>query len=1509
MFELLDGMPYEAPSLMNPKYWSFLNHPDAPSSSLFAAGSHNSTVSPTLPQKCLGNLNCVAPNGKLAFLDSDTKFFSRCFLSSTAVIWALMFLFPLAMRIHELRSLHGEGKRTARGQIATLAAIWAPVLAFLQTVVHENSIIVPVELVVWGVSIVAACLHHVQDSRVAVCSQELLLFWLVESFCYFGWALDAYLRTGFLQAWLQVLAGISAILAFTLELWNPERSPKYRYDDFSVFSKCVLGFALPVLAKSYREDIDQKDFPAFPADMESSYSGKIFEEALDKRMGHLDKNPEDITESEGRFKVMFALNSLAGKNVFFSVVFSLLKMACDLYSPFMLMKFLHALTQFAAGEEPLYPAYYTAVLFAVVPFASLSLETLATIQTCFISAKVRAALLIVIYRKALNLCPQARENFDTAKIMNLMNIDSQQVLSLTNDFAQMLVEPIVLIVTTYQLWQLLGYSFLGALAVYALFAPAQSVMTSRFGALLPALMKTLDNRTKITSNLFRSIKSLKLYAWEAPFLDRLADSRKDQLKALRTLREIIIVLSVIYNSISEFVAVTIFTLFLYFRQGVLSAEVAFPALLLLQLLSGSMLMVPLVIVSWSQGLVSCGRLYQFLAQKDHLREGYEHIKEGAVGFNETAVAVDNATISWNGVVSEEKIALENISFEAKRGDFVCVVGRVGSGKSALLRSLCGELSLTAGSITLKGSVSYSAQESWLQNMTLRENILFGQVLDQDWYDRVIDACELRRDIADIPDGDNTNVGERGITLSGGQKARVTLARAVYSRSDVILLDDVLSAVDEHVSKALIEKLFSVNGLLANRTVILATNNIKVLSQSSKIIALTNKKIAEIASFSEVIEKGSASEIHELVKEFGSVDDLENQKGADRLAAIKERGPTDLEPTAADKPIEYQKFDIYAQNSEEEEEKTVSSMKPFIRYYSEFSSKWIAYLGFAFMFTTVLFRNGVFAYLGVVASHNFTDLFSARWYFAGYFAITLGVALSLFWNMYYIDLRLSLENSQIIHDRMVWATMRAPMRFFDRTPLGRLINRFTQDLNSIDNGFAMVGESVVRASLNVLISLIPVLLGSPQVLFVVIPLGWWANYSRKLYVPAQRKITRIYAAANSPLLSHIEESMKGQSIVRAFGQTQRFEDIFVDYTNYWVSASFFRLTLSRWIQVRIQLVSLIMSFFSALGVTQLIGWNVVGVSYAGVVLNFCERIGLMVGQSINAIASAEVSGVALERVLEYVDLEPEAPYHIEATEPAPSWPSKGEITFDNLTARYTPEGPDVLKNLSLKVNSGEKIGVVGRTGSGKSTLTLAIFRLLEAHAGAIEMDKVNTSILGLKDLRSKLSIVPQDAQIFDSTVRDNLDPFGKADDARLWEVLELCHLKEHFEKLGGLDTELNDSGGQLSRGQAQLLCLGRALLHETRVLVLDEATASVDHKTDQIIQETIRKNMSERTVITIAHRLNTIMDSDRILVLDKGEIKEFDTPERLLEAKGLFYGLYTAEAKEEKEEKEEDDETN
>ncbi|KAI6954188.1 Metal resistance protein YCF1, partial [Hortaea werneckii] len=475
----------------------------------------------------------------------------------------------------------------------------------------------------------------------------------------------------------------------------------------------------------------------------------------------------------------------------------------------------------------------------------------------------------------------------------------------------------------------------------------------------------------------------------------------------------------------------------------------------------------------------------------------------------------------------------------------------------------------------------------------------------------------------------------------------------------------------------------------------------------------------------------------------------------------------------------------------------------------------------------------------------------------------------------------------------YAIFRSPMSFFETTPSGRILNRFSSDIYRIDEVLARTFNMLFANAARAIFTLVVISTSTPVFIALILPLGALYMWIQKYYLRTSRELKRLDSVTRSPIYAHFQESLAGVSTIRAYRQTKRFA-----MENEWkvdanLRAYFPSISANRWLAVRLEFLgSVIILAAAGFAIVSVTSGSGLSAGLVGLAMSYALQITQSLNWIVRQTVEVETNIVSVERVLEYARLPSEAPEIISKQRPPNSWPSKGGVSFDGYSTRYR-EGLDlVLKNVNLDIKSHEKIGVVGRTGAGKSSLTLALFRLIEPTSGDITIDDLSTSSMGLLDLRRRLAIIPQDAALFEGTIRDNLDPGHVHDDTELWSVLDHARLRDHVASMDGqLDAQLNEGGSNLSQGQRQLVSLARALLTPSNILVLDEATAAVDVETDAMLQTTLRSNMfKDRTIITIAHRINTILDSDRIVVLEQGEVKEFDTPAELIKTKGLFYEL-------------------
>ncbi|XP_068440085.1 ATP-binding cassette sub-family C member 3 isoform X1 [Clinocottus analis] len=1150
-------------------------------------------------------------------------------------------------------------------------------------------------------------------------------------------------------------------------------------------------------------------------------------------------------------------------------------------------------------------------------------------QYCFVTGmNIRTAVIGAIYRKALVITNAAKRSSTVGEIVNLMSVDAQRFMDLTTFLNLLWSAPIQIMLALYFLWQNLGPSVLAGVAVMIMLIPFNAVIAMKTRAYQVEQMQYKDSRIKLMNEILNGIKVLKLYAWENSFKDKVLAIRQKELNVLRKTAYLGAVSTMAWTSAPFLVALTTFAVYVSVDENnILDAEKAFVSLSLFNILRFPLNMLPQVISGLVQASVSLKRIQRFLS--------HDELDPNSVDRNNTAtdfsVTVVNGKFTWS---KEDPPVLHNINVMVPQGSLLAVVGHVGCGKSSLISALLGEMEKLEGEISIRGSVAYVPQQAWIQNATLRDNILFGRSYDEQKYSCVLEACALTPDLEVLPGGDMTEIGEKGINLSGGQRQRVSLARALYSDTDVYLLDDPLSAVDAHVAKHIFDNLIGPEGVLKGKTRILVTHGISFLPQVDNIMVIVDGRMSEMGSYQELLSQNGA--FAEFLRNYALEDIVEEEDATEESIDEEEMFPEDTlsnhtdmvdnEPVINEAKRNFRRqISIISgdvenpkgrsvrrhgcsqrKHSDQPEKKKPQEMQKLIQAETAETGrvKSKVYLEYAKAVGVLLSVFICFLYGCQSAAAIGGNIWLSQWTndastnqtkenvhmrVGVYAALGITQGALLLANCLLCRAYSMLEAAKLTHQNMLQGVLRAPQAFFESTPTGRLLNRFSKDVDAIDSHIPDNIDIWMRTfwyTLNVLLICSAL---TPMFLIVVAPLllfYWWVQ---RFYVATSRQLKRLESVSRSPIYSHFSETVTGSSVIRAYGRHSAFvvmSDIKVDENQ---KSYYPGIVSNRWLGVRIEFIGNCMVLFAALFAVT--GKENLNPGLVGLSVSYALQVTMSLNWMVRMTSELESNIVAVERVKEYSETKTEAPWEVEDKKPSPEWPAEGNVEFHDYSVRYR-EGLDlVLKNLSLSVKGGEKIGIVGRTGAGKSSMTLCLFRLLEAAAGEITIDGVKISELGLHDLRSRLTIIPQEPVLFSGTLKMNLDPFEKYSDEELWSALQQSHLHKFVSNQPAkLELECSEGGENLSVGQRQLVCLARALLRKTRILILDEATAAVDLETDDLIQSTIRTQFEDCTVFTIAHRLNTILDYTRVLVLDKGQIAEFDTPANLLSQKGIFYGM-------------------
>lgn len=1176
-------------------------------------------------------------------------------------------------------------------------------------------------------------------------------------------------------------------------------------------------------------------------------------------------------------------------------IFTLIEETTRVVQPIFLGKIIDYFEKYDPDDSAaLHTAYGYAAVLSLCTLILAILHHLYFYHVQCAGMRIRVAMCHMIYRKALRLSNSAMGKTTTGQIVNLLSNDVNKFDQVTIFLHFLWAGPLQAIGVTVLLWMEIGISCLAGMAILVILLPLQSCIGKLFSSLRSKTAAFTDARIRTMNEVITGMRIIKMYAWEKSFADLITNLRKKEISKIlgsSYLRGMNMASFFIANKVILFVTFTTYVLL----GNKITASHVFVAMTLYGAVRLTVtLFFPSAIERVSEAVVSVRRIKNFLLLDELPERKAQEPSDG-----KAIVHVQDFTAFWDKALDTP--TLKGLSFTARPGELLAVVGPVGAGKSSLLSAVLGELPPTSGLVSVHGRIAYVSQQPWVFSGTVRSNILFGRKYEKERYEKVIKACALKKDLQLLEDGDLTVIGDRGATLSGGQKARVNLARAVYQDADIYLLDDPLSAVDAEVGKHLFQ--LCICQTLHEKITILVTHQLQYLKAASHILILKD---------GEMVQKGTYTEFLKSGVDFGSLLKKENE----------EAEPTPVPGTPTLRNRTFSEASIWSQQSsrpslkdgvpdaqdaentqaaqpEESRSEGRIGFKAYKNYFSAGAS-W-----FFIIFLVLLNLMGQVFYVlqdwwlshwanrqGALndtknSNGNVTGTLDLSWYlgiYTGLTAVTVlfGIARSLL--VFYV----LVNASQTLHNRMFESILKAPVLFFDRNPIGRILNRFSKDIGHMDDLLPLTFLDFIQTLLLVVSVIAVAAAVIPWILIPLVPLSIIFVVLRRYFLETSRDVKRLESTTRSPVFSHLSSSLQGLWTIRAYKAEERCQELFDAHQDLHSEAWFLFLTTSRWFAVRLDAICALFVIVVAFG--SLVLAKTLDAGQVGLALSYSLTLMGMFQWSVRQSAEVENMMISVERVIEYTDLEKEAPWECRKR-PPPSWPHEGVIVFDNVNFSYSLDGPLVLKHLTALIKSREKVGIVGRTGAGKSSLISALFRLSEPE-GKIWIDKILTTEIGLHDLRKKMSIIPQEPVLFTGTMRKNLDPFNEHSDEELWKALEEVQLKEAIEDLPGkMDTELAESGSNFSVGQRQLVCLARAILKKNRILIIDEATANVDPRTDELIQQKIREKFAQCTVLTIAHRLNTIIDSDKIMVLDSGRLREYDEPYVLLQnPESLFYKM-------------------
>uniref|UniRef100_A0A669EZI3 ABC-type glutathione-S-conjugate transporter n=1 Tax=Oreochromis niloticus TaxID=8128 RepID=A0A669EZI3_ORENI len=1163
---------------------------------------------------------------------------------------------------------------------------------------------------------------------------------------------------------------------------------------------------------------------------------------------------------------------------------------------FAIPQVLSLLLDFMRDEDaPLWKGYF----YATLMFLLSCLQSLFNHQymyTCFtVGMRVKTAVMGLVYRKSLVINSSARRTCTVGEIVNLVSADTQKLMDFVVYFNAVWLAPIEIALCLFFLWQHLGPSALAGIATVILIFPLNGFIAKKRSKLQvkEIQMKFMDGRIRLMNEILNGIKILKFYAWEKAFLEQVLGYREKELKALKKSQILYSISIASFNSSSFLIAFAMFGVYVMLDdKNVLDAQKVFVSMALINILKTPLSQLPFAISTTLQvGCISSPSPIEEIIFTVHSLTS--HIDHFISDYGEDVV-IENGTFSWS---AEGPPCLKRISVSVPRGSLVAVVGPVGSGKSSLLSAMLGETEKRSGQVTVKGSVAYVPQQAWIQNATVQDNIIFGREKLKTWYHRVLEACALLPDLDILPAGDATEIGEKGLNLSGGQKQRVSLARAVYRKADVYLLDDPLSAVDAHVGQHIFDKVIGPKGVLRDKTRILVTHGMSFLPQADLILVLVDGEITESGSYQELLSRHGA--FADFIHTFASTERKESaiQRGKETFQTLvlgdttntnlqnmepvsetdQEQVPEDLgKLTEADKARTGRvRLDMYKKYF-----KTIglAIIIPIVFLYAFQQGASLAYNYWLSKWADDPVVNG---------TQIDTDLKLTVFGALGFVQGEL-VGVAIFGTTVAISI-CGIIASRHLHMDLLNNVLHSPMSFFESTPSGNLLNRFAKEIDAID---CMVPEGL-KMMLSYVFKLmevcIIVLMATPFAAVIILPLSFLYAFVQSFYVATSCQLRRLEAVSRSPIYTHFNETVQGASVIRAFGEQSRFILQANDRVDFNQTSYFPRFVATRWLAVNLEFVG--NGVVLAAAILSVMGKSTLSPGIVGLAVSHSLQVTGILSWIVRSWTDVENNIVSVERVNEYADTPKEASWSIESSSLPQAWPQNGTIEFQDYGLQYRKGLELALKGITLHIHEREKVGIVGRTGAGKSSLALGIFRILEAAKGKIFIDGVDIADIGLHDLRSRITIIPQDPVLFSGSLRMNLDPFDTYTDEEVWSSLELAHLKNFVSNLPDkLNHECTEGGENLSLGQRQLVCLARALLRKTKILVLDEATAAVDLETDTLIQSTIRTQFEDCTVLTIAHRLNTIMDYTRVIVMDRGHVSEMDSPANLISQRGQFYRM-------------------
>ncbi|KAG1708712.1 hypothetical protein DVH05_022338 [Phytophthora capsici] len=1204
-----------------------------------------------------------------------------------------------------------------------------------------------------------------------------------------------------------------------------------------------------------------------------------------------------------------------------------------------------ALLEFLNGQDNVFgveSGYWLVAMMTGSSFVAVCALNYLFFVASRIGTNMRSLTMSLVYEKALKLSSAARQQYTTGEILTLMSVDTERVFTAMVQGPWLVMGPLAFVVSCVLIGFL--FDFYAALAGVVVLTAVMVISVQqgdRIADLQRNLLQVIDERVKVTSETLQGIRVMKFYAWEDSLAQRVEKLRVKEVKLLRKFHSYQVINTVMLFITPTFLSGATLGTYVLINHTITVVE-AFTLVAVVNISRAALNQLPQAIGGLSKAKIAYARIDSFLSSSEisamPLLSSLGHAEETTPsnkvpllaensGIEDTSIgrgriSIRDGTFEWPAnptgsdivVVAEAEetlgdgtlkqvlavddsqasrgFQLHDVNLEIERGAQVMIVGKVGSGKSSLINAILGGMPRTSGVLDVSGRVAYVSQDTWIRNATLRDNILFEQEYEAERYAQVLSASQLAMDLKALPNGDLTEIGERGINLSGGQKARIAIARAMYrTETDILILDDPLSAVDPHVAHAIFDECLV--GLARNQTRIVVLNShYDLLQRADVVVVIEDGAIAAHGSYQEVLSQfphlATSSDIAKPVSDSGNLKPVEDTESAVKAEMVHD--------TDAKEEKESGKL-VRA----EDRVKGKVGGRVYKTYFDE--------TGFNGLVVIVVI---VAAYCAGQAARTIVDWWPGHWArnmprrsvdptysnttFGMWYLGFLALCTVLSFGRALMIIESCVRSSQNMHDELFRRVLRAPVTlYFDVTPMGQILNRFSNDLDQMDSILPQEYQLLLQNTSLAFGALIVSAFASYWIGVAYIPVFLIFLYIGQYFKRSSREIKRLEGITRTPVYNLFGETLSGLDTIRAFRmennftqQNRRVVDINANlYLTYWAA--------SRWLATRLDFLSVAIIFIVSLYLVATAGS--VGSLTAGLSLTYSLMLTSMVQWVMRSVDRTDNAMTSVERLLFFRQIEQEdntgktvEELHTASEREVHSWPARGLIRFDQLCLRYRPELPLVLKGVDMEVAAGEKVGICGRTGAGKSSLMVALFRICDFDSGRVLIDDVDIATINLRELRRSLAIIPQDPVLFSGPLRENLDPFHEYSDERIWHVLKQVHMADSLRRWGaGLDFEVAEGGDNLSVGQRQLICIGRALLKDSKVVVLDEATANVDTATDALIQTTIQETFEDKTVLIIAHRINTIMHCDKIAVMDAGRVAEFDSPSALLAQPQSVFG--------------------